>query len=108
MERFNKYIESSDHIKAEEISKFRKEWMSKALDLVPDVLLQTYNNEVRKIFNEVFASYAKAMKESILKYILRSPEERKRLHIMNIPRSIPTSSEKMTTYGGYSIKKFSA
>lgn len=66
--------------------------MSHALDLVPDFLLQTYHSEVRKIFNEIFSNYAKAMKESILHYILRSPDERKRLHILNLPRSIPTAT----------------
>lgn len=37
--RFFKYIESPEAIKTEEISKFKKEWMSKALDLIPDHLL---------------------------------------------------------------------
>jgi dynein heavy chain len=41
---------------------------------------------VRKLFAEIFASYAKAMKRAILEYILRSPDERKRLHIVLIPR----------------------
>jgi len=40
--RFFKYIESPDAIRNEEISKYRKEWMSHALDLVPDDLLSRY------------------------------------------------------------------
>jgi dynein heavy chain len=60
--------------------------MSCALDLVPDNLLQKFSDEVRKLFAEIFASYAKAMKRAILEYILRSPDERKRLHIVLLPR----------------------
>lgn len=66
--------------------------MSHALDLIPDNLLQTYSNEVRKLFAEVFASYSKAMKLSILEYILLSPDERKRLHILMVPRPVPSAS----------------
>ena len=105
--RFNKYVDSQDAIKTEEISKFKKEWMSKALDLVPDILLQTYNNDVRMLFTEVFTSYARSMKKAVLEYILRSPDERKRLHILTLPRPIPTSSDKIALNGGYSILKYS-
>ena len=66
--------------------------MSHALDLIPDTLLQTYALDVRKLFSEIFANYARAMKQSIMEYILRSPDERKRLHILMIPRPIPTAS----------------
>lgn len=37
--RFLKYIDSPDSIRNEEVAKFRKEWMQKALDLIPDALL---------------------------------------------------------------------
>lgn len=60
--RFFKYLDSQDAIKSEEISKYKKEWMSHALDLVPDQLLSNYAASVRKIFAEIFASYARAMK----------------------------------------------
>ena len=40
--RFTHYIESQDAIKNEEISKYRKEWMSHALDHIPDNLLQEF------------------------------------------------------------------
>ena len=81
--------------------------MSRALDLVPDSLLSRFADDVRKLFSEVFGSYSKAMKQAILEYILRSPEERKRLHIMMLPRPIPTASERQLMSGGYSITKFS-
>jgi len=34
--RFLRYIDSPDSIKNEEVAKFRKEWMQKALDLIPE------------------------------------------------------------------------
>jgi hypothetical protein len=60
--RFFKYIESTDAIRNEEISKYKKEWMSHALDMVPDALLAKYQIEVRKLFSEVFSNYARAMR----------------------------------------------
>jgi hypothetical protein len=60
--RFSKYMDSPDAIKNEEISKYKKEWMSHALDYIPDELLQRFANEVRKLFAEIFASYSRAMK----------------------------------------------
>lgn len=101
--RFFKYLESPDAIKNEEISKFKKEWMSHALELVPDSLLSNHATTVRKIFAEIFTCYARAMKQSILEYILRSPEERKRLHIVMLPRPIPTATERQLLRGGYNI-----
>ena len=80
--------------------------MAKALDLIPDNLLQTYAAEVRKLFAEVFSCYAKAMRQNIMDYILRSPEERKRLHIVMLPRSIPTATDRQLLRGGYSTIKF--
>lgn len=44
------------------------------------------------------------MKRAILDYILRAPAERKRLHILMIPREVPTSSDKIAIRGGYSTK----
>ena len=37
--RYNKYIDSQEAIRNDEISKYKKEWMAKALDLIPDNLL---------------------------------------------------------------------
>lgn len=104
--RFNHYIESQDAIKNEEISKYKKDWMSHALDLVPEKLLSQFNIQVRKIFTEIFANYARAMKISILEYILRSPDERKRLHILMLPRPVPTASMRQLLAGGYSTHQY--
>lgn len=45
------------------------------------------------------------MREAILLYILRSPEERKRLHILMLPKERVPSSLRHAMQGGYSIKK---
>jgi len=104
--RFFNYIDSKDAIKNVEISKYKKEWMSHALDHIPEKLLQTYPDSVRRIFAEVFAIYARSMKWAIMEYILRSPDERKRLHILMLPRPVPTASYKMALSGWYSTTQF--
>jgi dynein heavy chain len=52
--RFLRYIESPDSIRNEEVAKFRKEWMQKALDLIPETLLTQYSTLVKEVFQEVF------------------------------------------------------
>ena len=37
MQRYIKYIESEEFIKKDEISQYKKEWMQKILDLIPDL-----------------------------------------------------------------------
>jgi len=104
--RFLKYAESIDTIKNEEIAKFKESWMQKALEQVPPLLVRRHPESVRALFQEVFASYTRAMKEAILLYILRSPEERKRLHILMLPQARVASSVRHARLGGYSIRKF--
>lgn len=104
--RFLKYVSSIDSVKNEEIAKFKKAWMQKSLELVPSVLMRRYPNSVRQLFQEVFGSYTRAMKEAILLYILRSPEERKRLHILLLPQERQASSTRHARLGGYSIRKY--
>ena len=41
--RFIRYIESPEAIKNEEITKFKKIWMKKAIDLVPENMIETYS-----------------------------------------------------------------
>lgn len=48
--RFLKYVDSPDSIRNEEIAKFRKEWMQRSLDLIPDALLQRFSEEVKTVF----------------------------------------------------------
>lgn len=94
-------------IRQREISKYNKEWISNALNLIhPHSLLKTYNDCVRLLFQEILADYTNSMKKAILDYILRSPAERKRLHILMIPREVPPSSTKIALRGGYSVNIF--
>ena len=48
------YIENPDSIRNDELSKYKKEWMKNALDLVPDYLLSTFPIEVKLLFHDVF------------------------------------------------------
>ena len=48
------YIENPDSIRNDELSKYKKEWMKNALDLVPDFLLSTFPVEVKMLFHDVF------------------------------------------------------
>jgi dynein heavy chain, axonemal len=105
--RYMHYIEDPDGIRHNEISKYNKEWMSNSLNLIyPSSLLKTYTQTVKDLFQEVLDTYAFSMKKAILDYILRSPDERKRLHILMIPREVPSSSDKIAVRGGYSTKIF--
>ena len=97
--RFMHYI-NSDFIRHNEIASFKKEWITQALMLIPEELMQ---NEVglRKLFKEIMEDYKKSMKVAILNYLLRSPHERKRLNITLIPRPILTSSQRIAREGGF-------
>lgn len=88
------YIDNPDSIQNKELSKYRKEWMKRALDLVPDYLLSTFATEVKMLFHDIFQNYIRAMKLSIMDYILRSPDERKRLHILMLPHQVLTAAER--------------
>lgn len=46
------------------------------------------------------------MKRCMLDYILRSPEERKRLHITLLPREYPCSAHRIAREGGFNILLF--
>ena len=41
--RYLKYVESQDSIRNEEVAKFKKEWIQRAADLIPDHLLQNFS-----------------------------------------------------------------
>jgi dynein heavy chain len=43
------------------------------------------------------------MKQAIMDYILRSPDERRRLHILMLPHQVITAAERQVQNGGYSI-----
>jgi len=46
------------------------------------------------------------MKQAILEYILRSPDERKRLHILMLPQERVPSSLRNARLGGYSVARY--
>jgi hypothetical protein len=101
--RFENYINSDEFIKNQDIAKYKRDWMSRALAKVPEKLLKQYEESVRRLFHEIFGDYCMAIKNGILEYVLRSPEERKRLYIDLLVREVPTSAERIFREGGYSI-----
>ena len=48
--RFLRYLDSPDSIRSEEVAKYKKEWMQKALDLIPENLLMRYSDNVKVVF----------------------------------------------------------
>ena len=104
--RFLSYLENPDAFRNEEISKYKKEWMQAAIELIPNALLSKYQSMTKTIFQEVFQSYIRAMKQAILEYILNSPDERKRLHILMLPKGRLTAALRQVKEGGYSIREF--
>jgi dynein heavy chain len=46
------------------------------------------------------------MKQAIMDYILRSPDERRRLHILMLPHQVVSAAERQVQNGGYSIGIF--
>lgn len=67
--------------------------MTEALLLVSDTLMSEYSGIVKTVFLEIFRDYQIAMKVAILEYILLSPNERKRLNIIMLPKVVPTAAE---------------
>ena len=104
----NRYIhyQQSEEIKTDELSKYKKRWMTNALNLIgDDNLLREFEESVRSLYQEVFQNYAYAMRKSIIDYVLICPAERRRLHILMLPRPVPPSSYKIAYSGGYSVVK---
>ena len=100
------YIDNPESIRNKELSDYKKEWMKNALDKVPDFLLSAYPVEVKYLFHDVFKNYIRAMKTAIMDYILRSPDERKRLRILELPHKVMTAAERQAHHGGYSIVSY--
>ena len=92
--RFLHYINSDECIRKEEITMYQKRWTKRALELVPDYLLETFERECKMIFYEILQNYVKSMKTAIMNYILISPNERQRLHILALPHEVLTAAER--------------
>lgn len=101
--RYFKYLEDDQFIKNDELAKYKRKWMSEALKRVPEHLLKHDEQLVRDIFHEIFSDYRYAIRKAIMDYVLRCPEERKRLYIDLLIRECPTSMERICNAGGYSI-----
>jgi dynein heavy chain len=101
--RYLKYIHDPEFIKNEEISRFKRDWITNAVKRIPKAVLDKEDELIRNIFQEIFGDYRIAIKKSIMNYILLSPEERLRLSIPLLLRDSPCSSERITKAGSFSV-----
>ena len=83
--RMLKYIDKLDCIRDEELSQFKSEWILHALELIPMFLQKAFKGQIQQLYQEVQLTYKRSMKQAIMDYILRSPDERRRLHILMLP-----------------------
>jgi dynein heavy chain len=86
-ERYNHYIEAE--ISTEVIAPIRQHWVTNILSFIPtDMSLLTkerIEQMIDSMLNEINASYYVAGRKSILDYVLKDPEERKRIGIESNP-----------------------
>jgi dynein heavy chain len=99
--RFYHYLNEKSFIGKDEISSFKREWITNAISRVPERYARL-ETSVRSLFQEIFEDYRMAVKHSILNYILLSKEERKRLSIHLLLRESPSSAERIWRAGAYS------
>jgi hypothetical protein len=59
--------------------------MKASLSLIPEKFLNEFPSQIKILFQEIFKSYLIAIKFAIVEYIVRSPNERKRLDISVLP-----------------------
>jgi dynein heavy chain len=99
--RYHHFLSEKSFINNDEISKFKKEWISNAIGRVPERFARN-EGSIRDIFQEIFSDYRMAIKKCIINYILLSREERKRLSIHLLLRESPTSADRISKAGAYS------
>ena len=99
--RYYHYLNEKSFISKDEISSFKREWITNAISRVPEYLSRN-ENSIRDLFQEIFADYRMAVKTSIMNYILLSKEERRRLSIPLLLRDSPSSTERIVQAGAYS------
>lgn len=90
MVRYLHYVETPGAIQTSEIAPYKKQWMQRALVLVPDRLINA--PLIKSLYQEVFSSYLRAVKQAIVDYVVRSQYERLRLGIVVLPAASETAS----------------
>eukprot|EP00741_Cyanophora_paradoxa_P002212 tig00000555_g2144.t1 len=93
-ERYWYYIEHGipDHV----VSVMKEEWMEQVMDLIPQELSAVPQSLVEEMLAsmraEIRSDYYNAVKKSIVDYVLKSPEERRRLNILAPPAPFEESA----------------
>lgn len=79
----------------------------RALVMIEEQLLQ-HKEVTRVTFEEIYQNFQQAMRQAMLNYILRCPQERARLQIELLPRQILSSAERIGREGGFSVRQYGA
>jgi dynein heavy chain, axonemal len=93
VKRFLRYVNDPEFIKANELNQFDKKLIQNALKFVPAKLLDYAPSMMSQLVQEIFVLYVQALKTAIVEYITKSPDERRRLHIMLLPSVSYTAAE---------------
>jgi dynein heavy chain, axonemal len=104
--RLLKYIDSLDCIHDEDLSQFKTNWVINALALIQPSIQNCNQLLLKSLFAEVQLGYKRSMKQAIMDYVLRSPDERRRLHIILLPQSILSAHERKVQQGGFSTLRY--
>lgn len=105
--RFYDYTKAN-LIPKDDLAKFKRIWVNEIVAKLLSWGLTLTDETLKEQFREVFESYLKSQREWILSYILRCPLERERLEIYYIPPKQLTSTEIISSNGGYHSKIYSS
>ena len=94
--RYQNFIMNS--INDDYIATMKGDWLVEIIKLINRVyLMKQYDVLVNSSFGEMFQDYKKAMKTSILDYILKHPEQKEKLNIQTSFRKIKEYAEEKVT-----------
>lgn len=100
MNNYNKYF-ISDKIVLNDLEPFNEDVQRKILSKVEFKLYEKRKTFIKSNLDEIKQNYYFTLKTVIMKYILRSPFERKRLNIQYFPRQTPPSSITIANHGSF-------
>ena len=104
---YNKYLNSSK-ITYKDLKKFNKNALrKKIINKINFKFTEVYKKLLNENLSEIEQLYYYTLKQIIMNYILRSPNERKRLNIVYYPRKVLPSSYTIAQYGSFNRNKYS-
>jgi hypothetical protein len=105
-ERYHMYC-GDKFIPKSKIPPFNRNWVMMILKYFPEKILKENELKFKIFFKEIFDDYVHSQRRGIMRYLLRSEKERKRLGIFYLPEEQEMSSiEIITRSGGYHQRIF--